>query len=147
MNNQEKIKKKLYKHILKNGKKPISEKIITKSFKSIQKFQTKSHSEILKLAIINTTPIFRVIKLKNKRRKKKSVREIPAFLSTYKYRTSWGVKYLTKISTSKTTNIFPNQLKNEILLSAKNESSAITFKNELQNKTLKGRKYFRHYRW
>ena len=147
MNNKEKIKKKLLKHILKNGKKPISEKILTKSFKSIQKQQNKSHSEIFKLAIINSTPMFRIIQLKNKRRKKKSVKEIPAFLSTYKYRTSWGLKYLTKISTSKTDNIFSNQLKQEILYSAKDESSVITFKNELQNKTLKGRKYFRHYRW
>lgn len=147
MSNKEKVKKKLLKHILKNGKKLVSEKILTKSFKCIQKNQNKSHSEILKLAVINSTPMFRVIKLKNKRRKKKSVKEIPAFLSTYAYRTSWGLKYLTNFATSKTDNIFFNKLKHEILSSAKNESFTITFKNELQNKTLKVRKYFKHYRW
>lgn len=147
MNNKKKIKKKLLKHIMKNGKKPISEKILTKSLKSIQKSQNKSHNEILKLTILNTTPMFRIIKLKNKRRRKKSIKEIPAFLSDYSFRTSWGLKHLTKILTLKTSNVFSNQLKHEILASAKNEGSAITFKTELQNKTLEKKKYFRNYRW
>lgn len=147
MSNKEKLKKKLLKHILKNGKKPVSEKILTKSLKSIQKSQKKSHNEIFKLAVINSTPMFRVIKLKNKRRKKKSIKEIPAFLSTYTYRTSWGLKYLIKTSVSKTDNVFSNQLKHEILSSAKHESNTITLKNELQNKALEKKKYFRHYRW
>lgn len=147
MNNKEKLKKKLLKHILKNGKKPVSEKILTKSFKSIQKFQKKSHKEILRLAVINSTPMFRVIKLRNKRRKKKSIKEIPAFLSTYTYRTSWGLKYLAKASTSKTDNIFSNQLKHEILSSARRESNTVMLKNELQYKALEKKKYFKHYRW
>ena len=147
MKHNEKLKKKLLKHILKNGKKPLSEKILTKSIKSIQKSETKPHIDILKLAIITSTPMFRVIKLKNKRRKKKSIKEIPAFLSTYSYRSSWSLKYLTKSSHFKTNNIFSNQLKHEILSTAKNESSSITFKNELQNKALEKKKYFRHYRW
>lgn len=148
MDNKEKLKKKFLKHILKNGKKSISEKILNKSFKSLQKSQKKSHGEILRLAILNSTPIFRIIKLKNKRRKKKSIKEIPAFLSTYKYRTSWGLKYLINTSNLKTNNtIFSDQLNRSILESAKHTSSTITFKNELQSKALEKKKYFRHYRW
>ena len=147
MNNQEKIKKKLLKHILKNGKKLVSEKILTKSLKSIQKSQKKPHNEIVKLAVINSTPMFRVIKLKNKRRKKKSTKEIPAFLSTYLYRTSWSLKYLSKTLSSKIDTGFSNKLKHEILSSAKHESSTITLKNELQTKAFEKKKYFRHYRW
>ena len=80
MNNKnEKIKKKLLKHILINGKKPISEKILTKSFKSIQKHQNKSHSEIFKLAITNSSPMFRIIKLKNKRKKKNLLKKFQHF--------------------------------------------------------------------
>jgi len=147
MNSKKELKKKLSNHILKNGKKQVSEKILTKSFKSIQKSQKKSHNEIVKLAILNSTPTFRIIKLRNKKRKKKSIREIPAFLSTYTYRTSWGLKYLIKTSTLKPGNIFADQLKHEILSSATSESNAITFKNELQNKALQKKKYFRYYRW
>ena len=134
-------------HILKSGKKQISEKILTKSFKSIQKSQKKSYNEIIRLAILNSTPMFRVIKLKNKRRKKKSIKEIPAFLSNYTYRTSWGLKYLIKTSTLKTSNVFYNQLKHEILSNALSDGNAVTLKNELQNKALPKKKYFRHYRW
>ena len=144
---KQKLKKKLLNHILKSGKKQISEKILTKSFKSIQKSQKKSYNEIIRLAILNSTPMFRVIKLKNKRRKKKSIKEIPAFLSNYTYRTSWGLKYLIKTSTLKTSNVFYNQLKHEILSNALSDGNAVTLKNELQNKALPKKKYFRHYRW
>jgi ribosomal protein S7 len=147
MLNKEKIKKKLSKHILQNGKKSVSEKLIIKTFKSIQKSQKKSHNKIIKLAILNLTPMFRIIKLKNKKRRKKSVKEIPAFLSHQSFRTSWGLKYLTKSSTSKTTNNFSNQFINEILLCIKNESFTINLKTELQKKASEKKKYFRHYRW
>lgn len=145
--NKQKLKKKLLNHILKSGKKQITEKILTKSFKSIQKSQKKSHSNLVKLAIVNITPMFRVIKLRNKRRKKKSIKEIPAFLSNYIYRTSWGLKYLVQTSSLKSKNVFFTQLKNEILLNATFEGAAIAFKNELQSRALPKRKYFRHYRW
>lgn len=145
---KKKLKKKLLSHILKNGRKQISEKILNKSFKSIQKSQKKSHTKIVKLAILNLTPVFRVIELKNKRRKKKSIKEIPAFLSCYTYRTSWGLKYLIKTLTSKASSgFFSDQLNHEILLNATSEGNAVTFKNELQKKALPKKKYFKHYRW
>jgi len=147
MINKNKLKNKLLNHILDKGKKRISEKILLKNFKSIQKSQKKSHNEIVKLAIVNLTPMFRIIKLKNKRGRNKSVTEIPAFLSNYTYRTSWGLKHLVNNSTSKTTYNFFNKLKSEIINNTMHEGSAITFKNELQNKALHKKKYFRHYRW
>jgi ribosomal protein S7 len=144
----QKLKEKVLNHIQKNGKKKTSEKILTKSFKSMQKYQKKSHNEVIKLAITSTTPTFRVIKLKNnRRRKKKSVKEIPAFLSTYMFRSSWALKYLVKTSNKKTSNVFYNQFKDETLLNAKQEGNAVKFKNELQNKALQKKKFFRHYRW
>ena len=143
-----KIKKKILNHILKDGKKKTSEKILTRSFKSIQKSQKKSHNDIMKLSIINLTPTFRVIKLKNnKRRKTKSTKEIPAFLSTYFFRSSWALKYLIQASRKKTSNVFCNQLTDEALLNAKHEGNAVKFKNEIQDQVLQKKKYFRHYRW
>jgi ribosomal protein S7 len=145
---KQKLKKKILNHIFKNGKKKTSEKILTKSFKSIQKSQKKSHNEIMKLSIMNATPAFRVIKLKNnKRRKKKSIKEIPAFLSTYIFRSSWALKYLVQTSRKKTSNVFYTQLTNEALLNAKHEGNAIKFKNEVQDQALQKKKFFRHYRW
>ncbi len=140
-----KLKQKLLNHMLKGGKKHTSEKNLIKSFKSIQKSKKKPHDTVMKSAILNTTPMFRVIKLKVKNKRKKSVREIPAFLSTYHYRTSWTLKYLIKVS--KTNKNFSENFVNEILLSSKNESKSIILKNELQNKALQKKKYFKHYRW
>lgn len=142
------LKKKILNHILKDGKKKTSEKILIKSFKSIQKSQKKPHHDIIKLSIINSTPAFRIIKLKNnRRRKKKSTKEIPAFLSTYLFRSSWALKYLIQASRKKTSNIFCDQLTNETLLNAKHEGNTVKFKSEIQDQALQKKKYFRHYRW
>lgn len=140
-------KNKLLNHIFKKGKKNISEKILTQNFKSVQKSYKKSHHEIIKLAILNSTPTFRVIKLRNKRRKKKTIKEIPAFFSTYPYRTSWALKYLIKSSNLNTDASFATRLKHEILSTAEYKSNAVTFKKDLQIKALQKKKYFRYYRW
>ena len=145
--NRKKLKEKLLNHIFHSGKKKTSEKILTKNFKSLQKSYKKPHNEIVKLAVISSTPVFRIIKLKNKRRKKKSTKEIPAFLSAYVFRTSWSLKYLTKTLNKKPSNIFYKQLKNETVLNAKHQGEAVKFKNELQNQVLKNKKYFKYYKW
>lgn len=137
------LKRKTINHILKNGKKQISEKILKSSVKSVQKFQKKSHNEILKLAIFNSMPTFRIIKLK----RRKSLLEIPAYLSSYKYRASWGLKYLTKTLTSSSNHIFYKQLKNEILSNASSTTETAKPKDEIQKNVLKKKKYFKHYRW
>lgn len=143
-----KLKEKILSHILRNGQKKTSETILAKSLKSIQKAQKGSHIKVAKLAIANSTPTFRVIKLKNNRRKKKKeTREIPTFLSAYVYRTSWALKYLAKTLNQKATNKYHIQLEQEILLNAKHQGNAGKLKDELHSQTLKNRKYFRYYRW
>ena len=141
--NPNKLKEKTINHILKNGKKQVSEKIIKSTLKSVQKVQKKSHNVILKLAIFNSMPTFRIIKLK----RRKSLLEIPAYLSSYKYRTSWGLKYLTKTLTSTPNNIFYKQLRNEIVLNASSTNETSKPKDDVQKNILKKKKYFKHYRW
>lgn len=145
---KKKLKDKILNYLLHEGQKKTSEKIITKSLKSIQKSQNKPHNDLIKLAIIHSTPMFRIIKLKNnKRRKKKSVKEVPAFLSTYTFRTSWSLKYLTKTLNKKDYKTFSKNFNNEILLNAKHQGNAVKFKNELQSQALQKKKYFKNYRW
>jgi ribosomal protein S7 len=141
--NNKKLKDKLLNYIFSDGQKKTSEKIIKKTFKSIQKSQKKSHKDIIKLAIINSTPTFRIIKLKNnKKKKKKMTKDIPAFLSTYNFRTAWSLKYLTK-----TFNNFNTKLEQDIILNAKNQGNAVKLKNELQNQLIKKNTYLKYYRW
>jgi ribosomal protein S7 len=143
----QKLKKKLLGHISRSGKKQVSEKTFTKSIKFIQKSQKKFHREIVKLAILNSTSMFRVITLKNKKRRKNSVVEIPAFLRSYTHRTSWSLKYLIKTLTSKTSHNISSQLKQGIISNLVYENSAAVFKRELEKKTLTKKRYFKHYRW
>lgn len=142
------LKKKLINHIAKNGKKHKSEKTITKSFKATQKSQKKNHGKITKLSIINTIPTFKIIKLTDKKRKRKSIREIPTLVSSYTSRVSLGLKYLIKTTTTQTKQTtFFEKFKNELLLGANSENAAITIKNSFQTKALQEKKYFRFYRW
>lgn len=144
------LKKKLINQITKSGKKQTSEKNITKSFKAAQKSQRKNHAKITKLSILNTIPIFKIIKLTNKKRRKKSIREIPTLVSNYNSRVSLGLKYLIKSinsSASSKQETFLKRFKNELLTGAATENQATTIKQSFQAKALTEKKYFRHYRW
>lgn len=147
MNKEKTLKARFLNNLLKHGKKSTSEKITTKSFKLLQKSQKKLHNEIIKLAIQNNTPIFRMIQLKNNKRKKKLLNEIPIFISNYKFRTSWGIKYLLNTQSSKINSIFYVKLKNEIILNAQEKGFAVSYKNEIQNKAFQKKRYFKFYRW
>lgn len=143
------LQKKLINHSTKSGKKFKSEKSLTKSFKAAQKQQTKNHGKITKLSIINTIPTFKIVKLTNKKRRKKSVKEIPTLVSSYKSRVSLALKYLiktTNIAQDKKTRFF-KKLKNELFLGVKSDNNAIITKNNYQAKSFNEKKFLKFYRW
>ena len=142
-------KKKLWNHSTKHGKKQISERIAAKSFKESQKSNKKNLNEIIKLSIISSIPTFKTVKLTNKRRRKKSIKEIPTFLSNHKSRISWSLKNIIKSVTQKKTkgSTFATELRKEYFLLSKLESKIVTLKNDVQKSSLKEKKYFRFYRW
>jgi len=143
------FKKILTNHITEKGKKHTIEKILTKSFKQTQKQQKKNATNIIKTSILGMIPTFRIVKLTNKRRRKKSVKQIPIFLSNNKSRSSWGLKKLTNFSTQEAskTNLL-KKLTNQLLLTTtESENKNIELKNKQQNEALKEKKYFKYYRW
>lgn len=142
----EKIKHKFINHIMKNGNKKTCENVLLKSIKTIQKSCDKSHKTILKLALINSTSTFRVIKLKRKRRKKKvSSKEIPKFLLSDYKRISWSLKFITQ-ATKKTSNKkFYNNLKQEIITNSR-DSENLT-KIELHKQAVTQKRLFSYFRW
>ncbi len=146
-----KLKQKIFTHYMENGKKQTSESILLKTLKLIQKSNKQFHIGIIKLAIVGSTPMFRVMKLKTKNKKKKSAalsKGIPTFVSSYHFRASWALKHIILASKKKKkSNIFHQQLKHEILLNSEYEGDAVKLKNELQKQALQKKKFFRHYRW
>jgi len=153
-NFKNKLKYKIINYLLQNGNKPTCEKTLSQSLKLIQKSQKKSHFEIVKLAILNATPVFRVIELKNKRkkRKKKGIgkqsKEIPAFLSHYVFRTSQAIKLISDgaVKRSRSKGLV-KQLHQEIQTTSQNSGEVIKFKTETQKLALKKKFYFKYYRW
>ena len=142
------LKNKLLNHIMVNGNKKTSEKILLKSFKKLQKDSQKQSKKIFQLAIINSTPIFRLHTFKMKKKRKKKIKEIPAFISNKSNRTSLAIKFLlSKTLENKQLNFFFNKFKKEILLTSQQKGSTIESKNNLQKQILLKKRLFSFYRW
>ena len=144
------FKKTLTNHVAKKGQKYAVEKTLAKSFKQIQKQQKKNVTSIIKISVLRLIPTFRIIQLTNKRRRKKSIQEIPAFLSNDKSRSSWGLKnVITNFSTQEMpkTNLL-HKIKNQFLLNTTQlEEKKTKLVSNQQSEISKKKKYFKYYRW
>lgn len=146
-----KIKTKLINHLTLNGKKETGEKNLLKSVKELQKNSTKHSSKIFQLALVHSTPIFKLHKIKLKKKKKSKnnrFREIPGFLKNRTSRISLALKFILKNSKKKFEFFnFSQNLSKEILICSKNRGESIKIKSELQKTVLSRKHFFRYYRW
>lgn len=143
------IQNKLINHLMGHGKKKTSEKVLLKSFKELHKISRKKPIKIVKLALLYSTPIFKLHRIKNKKVKKRTnnVREIPSFISNKKSRTSLAIKFILANIKNKKEHKSYKKLKNEIISNAVNKSNSIQLKNDLQKNILTKKHYFLYYRW
>ena len=146
-NRKIKIKNKIINHLMLNGEKKTGEKILLKSLKELQKYSKKQSKKLIELALIFSTPIFKVHKITNKKRKKKNIKEIPTIITTKRARISLAIKFILKTLKNQKSNYFYTEFNKEILLSIKNEGSAIQMKNEVQKQVLLKKHFFSYYRW
>ena len=146
MKNKE-TKNKIINHIMINGEKKTSENILFKSAKTLQKNSKKQLKQIMQLAIINSTPTFRLHKIKNKKKRNKKVREIPAFISKATIRNSIAVKLILSSIEKKKSNFFYKKLNQKLILTAQSKSNVIDFKNTLQEQVILKKHFFKYYRW
>jgi len=145
-----KIKNKLLNHIMINGEKKTSEKILLKSIKELQRVSNKQSNNLIKLAILNTTPLFKLHKIinsKKQKKKNKKIREIPTFIANKLSRTSLAIKFILSSIDSKKSNNFYTNLKQEILATAQSKGTAIELKDNLQKQVLLKKRFFTYYRW
>ena len=138
---------KIINHFMIDGRKKTGEKNLLKSFKELQKSSKKQSKKLIELAIIFSTPIFKVHKITNKNRKKKTIKEIPTIITAKKTRISLAIKFILNTLKNKKSNYFYTEFNKEILLNVKNEGSAIQIKNEIQKQALLKKHFFSHYRW
>jgi ribosomal protein S7 len=129
------LKNKMYNHLMMNGNKNTCEKKILKNFKLLQKTTRKSHTSLMKLAILNSSPIIQLRQIKKKKRK--SIKEFPYVLNK-KNRISLGIKQIVR----KTNKI----LYQEILLVSKKRSEILKTK-ETKHKLALAQKKYVFFRW
>lgn len=143
------IKNKLINHLLIKGKKSKGEKIMLKSFKILQTECKKSSKELLQLALVFSTPIFKINIITNKKKKKKKQKTkiIPAFIYKKLSRISFAIKFIITTAKKSKNHHFFNKLPEEILLSSQNKSNATEKKKENQKQVFLNRHLFKYYRW
>jgi len=143
-----KIQSKLINHLTLKGRKETGEKNFIKSIKELQKTSIKCSRKIIQIALIYSTPLFKLHKMRLKKRRKKTVREIPGFLRNRITRTSLALKFLLKSAQNNSnSNIFWKNLSKEILALSKLKEKHQPLKNETQKNVLIKRRLFRYYRW
>lgn len=143
------INNKLINTLLVNGKKTQSEKTFLKSFKALQTISKKSSKKIVQLALIHSTPIFKINTISQKKRKKKKQKTkiIPAFISTKTSRISSAIKFIVITAKKKKNQPFFKKLLEEVILTSQNKSDAIEIKKEIQKQALVNHHLFKYYRW
>nr|QYJ09257.1 ribosomal protein S7 [Pleurosigma sp. mgcode 4] len=144
---KKRLKCKLINHLLKNGNKKTCENILLKSLKNIQKTSLKPYKKVVKIAVINSASIFRIVKLKQKKRKKKSVKEIPTFILNNFERISWSLKVILHYSKQQNANNFYKKLKQELIINSKNKGNSVDKKNELHKQILPKKRLLLYFRW
>ena len=145
---QTELKKQLINAIMKYGKKKTSEKILLKSLKLIQKENKKHYAYVLKQAIINSTPTFKINKQSKKHGKKKSNQEIPTFIKTDSLRMMMSLNYLVFNSNKKNDSLnFYKKITQEILNTSFNKSKTIDQKNQVQEQVLSKKRYLSNFKW
>ena len=141
------IKHKIFNNLMVNGNKETCEKVFFKSSKLMQKSLSKNHEELIKIAIINSSPIVNMRQVRIKKRKKKNVKEYQYVLDS-KNRISLAIKFILETVTQKDKKspYLHTNLQQEILANSQTNSNAIKKKEDLQKHTLLKKKYA-YYRW
>ena len=133
------LKHKIVNHLIINGNKKTCENIVLKTFKLIQKQTLKKHKNLIKLGIINTSPVIQI------KKQRKKMLEFPYVLSK-KNRLSLAIKFIIAASKQNLDIKFYHEFSKVIVLSFQNKSDCIKKKENLQEHAFAKKKYAA-YRW
>lgn len=137
------LKSKIYNYIMFKGCKNISELLFLKSIKKIQKNLEKNHKSILKLLIINNSPIIDLKKIKQKR---KIRMEFPYILSKKK-RIFLSFKNIFIFIKKDVKSNFYKTFYNEIIFCIKDKNNDILKKKKNLYSYAFTKKKYSKYRW
>jgi ribosomal protein S7 len=141
------LKNKIINVFMKNGNKHISEKMLLKCSKLLQKSSKKHFQHLVQLALINTTSTFKLNEQVMKKGKRKSKKVIPSFIINDSRRIMTSLKYLkTTVCKSKNSANSYKNLAEEILAFSflKGQSEQ---KTKLQTQILLNKRYLSKFKW
>lgn len=142
------LKDKIINILMKNGKKHSGEKILLKSSKLLQKSSKKNFKNLVQLAIINTTSVFKLNEQVMKKGKRKSKKIIPSFIVKDSLRIMTALKYIkTTVFKTKSSTNFYKDLGKEILASSSLKSNSIEQRTKLQTQILLNKRYLSKFKW
>lgn len=142
------LKSKLVSTLMIHGKKNTSEKILLKFAKRLQKSTNKNFKGLLQLALINSTPTFKINEQVIKKGKRKAIKNTPSFIANESLRITTSLKSMKQVvSKSKGSMFFYEMLAKEILSTSALKSQVVDKKNELQKQVLINKKYLSKFRW
>jgi ribosomal protein S7 len=142
------LKTKIISTLMVRGKKKTGEKILLKFAKLQQKSTSKSLKSIVHLAIINSTPTFKLNEQISKKGKRKAIKSIPSFIKNDSLRVMTSLKFIKNaVTKNKSSASFYQSLAAEIMASSTLKSQAIEQKNELQKQILVNKRYLSKFRW
>lgn len=142
------LKVKIVNTLMVSGNKKTGEKILLKFAKLLQKSSNKNFKNLVQLAIINSTPTFKLSEQVVKKGKRKSVRSTPSFITSDSLRIMASLKLIINaVGKNKTSSYFYENLMNEVLLSSELKSQSVDKKNELQKQILINKRYLSKFRW
>jgi ribosomal protein S7 len=81
-----------------SGKKTTCEKVVLKSVKLLQKSTIKNCRSVIQLAVINSTPTFKLNEQALKKGKRKSTKDVPSFILSDSLRTMMSLKFLKEVA-------------------------------------------------
>lgn len=131
-----------------NGKKRTIEKILLYVSKRVQKSTTKNFKSVFHLALINSTIPFEINEQSVKKGKRKSTRNIPAFVLSDSSRIVKTLKRFKKsFNRSGSSESFCDGFTKEILSSSNMKGTMLEKKDELQKQIIVHKRYLSRFRW
>ena len=142
------LKSKIVSTLMIHGKKNTSEKILLKFGKRLQKSTNKNFKGLLQLALINSTPTFKINEQVIKKGKRKAIKSTPSFIASESLRITTSLKSIKQVvSKSKGSMFFYETFAKEVLSTSALKSQVVDKKNELQKQVLINKRYLSKFRW
>nr|QXV92935.1 ribosomal protein S7 [Nitzschia anatoliensis] len=142
------LKMKIVNTLMTSGKKTTGEKILLKFAKKLQKSNVKHFKKVVQLAVINTTPTFKLNEQVVKKGKRKAIRNIPSFITSDSLRVMTSLKSIKQsVLKNKNAKYFYENLVNEVTMSSIFKGQSVDKKTELQKQILANKRYLSNFRW